>query len=298
MKTKHANWMVIAVMAATLLLALAPAAALAAAEDPVGTAALFDVGMGARALGMGGAFVAVADDANALYYNPAGLALIEDHDVTSMYSALFGAGNYFGAGYAQKNIGAAVFGLLSTATGTDEYGNPTEEFGYREGTLAGGYAHAFGPFALGGAVKLYAQDASANRGFGATGDIGALITLPYLDGIRFGAVARNLIGAVKFQSGHTDNFDQSYVLGLSVRPLKGFMVAADYDITHSIGRVGVEYQIIDAFAARAGATMDADKQWGFTAGAGFALAGFRVDYAYQFHTELPDSHWVSLGYSF
>jgi len=84
MKTKHANWMVIAVMAATLLLALAPAAALAAAEDPVGTAALFDVGMGARALGMGGAFVAVANDANALYYNPAGLALIEDHDVTSM----------------------------------------------------------------------------------------------------------------------------------------------------------------------------------------------------------------------
>jgi hypothetical protein len=62
--------------------------------------------------------------------------------------------------------------------------------------------------------------------------------------------------------------------------------------------VGAEYQIVDAFAARAGATVNADKQWGFTAGAGFALAGFRVDYAYQFHTELPDSHWVSLGYSF
>ena len=134
--------------------------------------------------------------------------------------------------------------------------------------MAGGYAHAFGPFALGGAVKLYAQDASANQGFGATGDIGALITLPYLDGIRFGAVARNLIGSVKFESGHTDNFDQSYVLGLSVKPLRGLTLAADYDITHSAGRVGAEYQIIDAFAARVGATVNADKQWGFTAGAG------------------------------
>ena len=298
MKAKYVNWLVIAVVAATWLLVLAPAAGVAAAEDPVGTAALFDVGMGARALGMGGAFVAVADDANAIYYNPAGLALIDGHDVTSMYSTLLGAGNYFGVGYAQKNIGAAVFGLLSTAKGTDEYGNPTEEFGYREGTLAGGYARAFGPFALGGAVKLYAQDASVNRGFGATGDIGALIALPYLDGIRFGAVAHNLIGSVKFQSGHTDDFDPSYVLGLSVKPLKGLTLAADYDVTHSTGRVGAEYQIIDAFAARVGAMVNADKQWGFTAGAGFALAGFRVDYAYQFHAELPDSHWISLGYSF
>jgi len=96
MKAKYVNWLVIAVVAATWLLVLAPAAGVAAAEDPVGTAALFDVGMGARALGMGGAFVAVADDANAIYYNPAGLALIDGHDVTSMYSTLLGAGNYFG----------------------------------------------------------------------------------------------------------------------------------------------------------------------------------------------------------
>ncbi len=297
MKTKHTNQLVIAVLAAVLLFALAPAA-FAAEEDPVGTGALFDVGMGARALGMGGAFVAVADDANAIYYNPAGLALIEGRNVTSMYSNLMGAGNYFGAGFAQKNIGAALFGLMSTATGTDEYGNPTGEFGYSEGTLTGGYARAFGPFALGGAVKLYSQDAATNRGFGTTGDIGALITLPYVDGFRLGAVVRNLAGSVRFQSGHVDNYDPTYVLGVSLKPLKGLTLAADYDITHSTGRVGAEYQIVDSFAARAGAIMNADKQYGFTAGAGFALGSFRVDYAYQFHSALPDSHWVSLGFSF
>lgn len=297
MKTKHANWLVMVALT-VIVLAAAPAASAQSGGDPVGTAVLFDVGMGARALGMGGAFVAVADDANAIYYNPAGLALIEGHNATSMYSTLLGAGNYLGIGYAQKNVGAAVFGLMSTAPGTDEYGNPTGEFGYREGALAGGYAHAFGPFALGGAIKLYAQDAEVNRGFGATGDIGALITMPYLDGFKVGAVARNLLGTVKFQSGHEDKFDPWYVLGLSLRPFRGLTLAADYDITHSTGRVGAEYQIIDAFAARAGATMNADKQYGFTAGAGFALGSFRVDYAYQFHAELPDSHWLSLGLSF
>jgi hypothetical protein len=59
-----------------------------------------------------------------------------------------GAGSYLGAGYAQKNIGAAVFGLMSTVEKTDQYGNPTGKLGYREGTLVGGYARAFGPFAL------------------------------------------------------------------------------------------------------------------------------------------------------
>ena len=38
------------------------------------TAAQFlKIGVGARAIGMGGAFVAVADDATAIYWNPAGI---------------------------------------------------------------------------------------------------------------------------------------------------------------------------------------------------------------------------------
>src|SRR6478752_2017533 len=51
----------IAIVAALLA---APAAARAQPEPPVGV----------RAAGMGGAFVAVADDATAVHWNPAGLA--------------------------------------------------------------------------------------------------------------------------------------------------------------------------------------------------------------------------------
>ena len=53
---------------------------------------IFEIGMGARALGMGGAFVAVADDANAIYYNPAGLAYMEGRNITSLYSSLLAPG--------------------------------------------------------------------------------------------------------------------------------------------------------------------------------------------------------------
>lgn len=46
-------------------------------------------GVGARALGMGSAFVSVADDATAAYWNPAGLASIPASAFSAMYSDVF-----------------------------------------------------------------------------------------------------------------------------------------------------------------------------------------------------------------
>jgi hypothetical protein len=47
-------------------------------------------GFGARALGMGGAFVSIADDASAVYWNPAGLVQIEQSQILLMHSERFG----------------------------------------------------------------------------------------------------------------------------------------------------------------------------------------------------------------
>lgn len=47
-------------------------------------------GGGARALGMGSAFVAVADDASATFWNPAGLLSVESRQVLAMHSERFG----------------------------------------------------------------------------------------------------------------------------------------------------------------------------------------------------------------
>jgi len=51
-------------------------------------------GAGARSLAMGGAYVALADDASAPYWNPAALMQIEEHQFLSMYAPFFEGTSY------------------------------------------------------------------------------------------------------------------------------------------------------------------------------------------------------------
>ncbi len=64
-----------------------------AADEGAHAAEFLSHGVGARALGMGGAFVAVADDATATYWNPAGLTKVKKHSFAAMYSDTFSTGD-------------------------------------------------------------------------------------------------------------------------------------------------------------------------------------------------------------
>src|SRR3989339_1175485 len=78
------------------------------------------IGVGGRALGMGGAFVAIANDVTAGYYNPAGLANLNYPQLSLMHSEQFG--NLVNYDYAAVGIPYGTdmsFGLSVIRLGVD-----------------------------------------------------------------------------------------------------------------------------------------------------------------------------------
>lgn len=70
-------------------------------------ASFLEIPVGAEALGMGDAYVSLADDGTSFHYNPAGTAFINTKILSMMYSSQYGSlfsplADFFFIGYAQK----------------------------------------------------------------------------------------------------------------------------------------------------------------------------------------------------
>ncbi len=70
-----------------------------------------NMGQGARALGMGGAFVGLADDVSAVWWNPAGLTQLERMEITTLYAPLWESTHYNFLGYAHPTVNWGTFGV-------------------------------------------------------------------------------------------------------------------------------------------------------------------------------------------
>lgn len=84
------------------------------------------LGVGPRALAMGGAYVALAEGPASVYWNPAGLASLTDFQTEGTYLDLFGAGIYL------QHVGAAGYPLFAQ-------GRPEVRIGGRRWVFGAGW---------------------------------------------------------------------------------------------------------------------------------------------------------------
>lgn len=102
------------ILGPTVCVALLAAATSAHAQDKY-AGEFLKLGVGARALGMGGAFVSVADDASAIYWNPAGLTFLQRGQVLGMHAEQFGGEvghDFLSVAYPLQGAGAAGAGIV------------------------------------------------------------------------------------------------------------------------------------------------------------------------------------------
>src|SRR5882724_4330142 len=80
---------------------------------------ILKIGVGARAIGMGEAYVAQADDISSLYWNPAGLALMQERQASFMYDQMYQDLKFQNANIGIPLENGAIGGSLSYLS----YGN-------------------------------------------------------------------------------------------------------------------------------------------------------------------------------
>lgn len=286
-----------AIVLTFLFLVLLPQLALAADAG-----SFLRIGVGARALGMGGAFVAVANDPTAIYWNPAGLASLKSSEIASMYTNQFGLGAHFsflafGQPWGEKKGWAIGFVNLSLGqipiTGLDENGRPVVigYIGSSESSLLLAYGQTLFGSALGITVKGIRQTLANESSVGLGIDLGARIL--FIQNFSLGVIVKN--GFVNWSTGERVVFPAQAILGVAYHPFSRLTLAFDAGLQS--GRrielhTGVEYLIIPQLALRLG--LDRGK---LTAGAGFAIRQFELDYALMFHS-LGLSHRLSFGMKF
>ncbi len=145
------------------------------------TAEVLTKGAGARPLAMGGAFAAIANDATAAFYNPSGLALIDDIEITTMHSPENNLQSYDFINLAFKTQSAGSYALSYGRLGVDKIditngqGDITGTTSYVDqfGFLSGGWKIGK-QFVLGGTIKFLKTDAYTASAFGIGSDLGLM----------------------------------------------------------------------------------------------------------------------------
>lgn len=164
------------------------------------TAAKFlSIPVGARAVGMGGAFVAVANDASALYWNPSGIALLNQAEAIFSHSEWIADINFnYGAitvpvtGFGTVGISFTSLSLSEMERTTVQQPDGTGEF-FSAGSFAIGVSYARNLtdwFSIGGTVKYVNEHIWNSSAVGMGVDVGTLFSTPF-HGVKFGATISN-----------------------------------------------------------------------------------------------------------
>ncbi|MCS6936202.1 MAG: hypothetical protein NZ610_07275 [Candidatus Bipolaricaulota bacterium] len=249
-----------------------------------GATPLLEIGSSARAVALGGALVALADDENALFYNPAALAILERPRLSLFYQRVFEVVHHVGVGGAMRSVGLQILQIdTGSAEATNEFGNPTGmATGFFERLGLFGLALGSELFAIGGRVQFYQTPAQTRFAI----DVAARVALGV---VRVGAFVHDLFSTessldLRVGTGLIWAIHPQWTLSLGLdiwRLLTGPELHVGVEVSVNSLRMRVGY---DGVAVASGAGV----RWG----------RLQLDWAYRVHPFLPASTIVTVTYLF
>lgn len=275
-------------------------------------ASFLNIGTSARAISMGGAYVGVADDANAISYNPAGLSQLNSNEIVAQHTEWISdiRHDFLAGAFPLRNstVGISVVALTQgKLEGRDENRNATDSFSAYDVATNISYSKKMNEkVKLGTNLKIIQQKIETEHATGVAIDIGTL----YDTGIN------NLTAGLSFQNiGPKMTFiSEGYDLPLTATVGLGYTfkraVTFAFDVKRKIidnkteVSFGTEYTPLNILALRAGYLvmnksasdqMNASGFSGFGGGMGLRILNFSTDYAFVPYGDLGNTHRVSFS---
>ncbi|MBI2071395.1 MAG: PorV/PorQ family protein [Elusimicrobia bacterium] len=285
-----------AVLAALVWIAVLSLSLFAQTTQKTG-AEFLNIPVGARPVGMGGAYTALANDISSLHWNPAGLALMNRPEIGAMYSQwlLDSQYNFLGFGYPTKTgTFAGSISVLSQGE-SQARGQNRERTGSikaQDQALSLGYGRRIGSIKAGLNTKLIQSEIAGYRANTVAFDFGFIVPLR-TNPISLGLALQNVGPGIRFIE-QRDPLPLSLSGGLSYRLPVGIALALDVKqhlYSHKTNvNIGTEYQALPVLSLRGGYIAALGQQVplasdsgldGISGGVGFRLMGAQIDYAFK-----------------
>jgi hypothetical protein len=273
-------------------------------------AAFLNIPVGAAPAAMGSAYSALANDAYAPVWNPAGLGNLDATSLAGQHLSYLESLNYeyasFVLPFANKHQGLGVsMQYLTTGdiAGTDNSGGSIGNYSSHFAAYALAYGRSFtDKFSLGLTGKLINEkisDVSANA-YG--GDLGTLYKIT--DKVTLAGVVANIGSKLTFLN-EGDPLPLEFRAGAAYQPDSHWKMSAE-GVYHKTGlasaQVGMQWRPLEVLMIRAGYKTDTLKQLsavaGVTAGVGIKVFGQEIAYAFVPYGDLGSTQYFSIVMKF
>lgn len=297
------------------------------AKGTVG-AQFLKLGVGARAVAMGEAYTAVANEASALYWNPAGLARIGRRSATFMHAVYLDTSYFDYAAYAHNfnpygYAGASVqyFSAGKITETSDATGLDVGDFTPRDLAVTIGYAYTqrhwdilpeLDGFSYGVAAKYIESKIIDTASTGAV-DVGVLSPAYLGERLRLAATVTNIGGRLKFEA-ESAALPTALRVGGAYHILNRWLVATDVEFPNHNApfiALGTEYlypiQLEWSLSGRLGFNSrtvgDVSGFTGLSFGVGMGYYGWNLqrltlDYGFLPMGGVGLAHRISVSYNF
>ncbi|MEO0249457.1 MAG: hypothetical protein ABIN58_07935 [candidate division WOR-3 bacterium] len=280
----------------------------------------FNLGLGARAWGMGGAYTALATDPSAVYWNPGGMSRSQGMGILAMHGAFWQGLNYefasvtkqgllgsFNGGLGIYYLGAGDIKRTQLPDSAAPPGDDNEPViigttSYQAYELLLSLANRGG---FGITLKALGQRADTTSCYGIGLDAGYLGTV---GAFGYGVVLKDAFTTPLFWStGRHETVAPSLTCGIAFEPAQWLVISGDGTLRfEGRGAAEVIYFGDVSFEPRLGGEValgPARFRMGLngkmpTVGAGFGVGRFTGDYALIYNGDLGAGHRFSFGASF